>query len=301
MSKPDIYTPNIDAFKQLRADSTTAWITDEGILHVVPLFGHLEFFVSRKDVLAVVSDYLQPFVIADGALELSKPHMAAAMGMIYESGWGRIGTFGGDKLELDCAREHLTDLRRKAKAVARVLNRALVCHVIHPSQKQPRNASPPLARDAAWSSLVVGFVGWLSPRGDLFEVPPDAPFATFADDPDRLPEFAYALARAVDADRQKQSAEFCDAISNSDPDGHMPWHQFQERPYNPNEEDGRELTSSILCHGWGRLSVIETGKVILETSPEHAAKLRDAVAPFATKADRKIHIHETRFSSRQTT
>lgn len=292
MSKPDIYTPNIEALKLLRTDSTTAWLTGDGILHVVPLFGHLDLFIDHEDLLPDVTGYLRTFVPDDGRLAISKPHMAAVMDMIYGHGWGRVGTFGGDKLELDCAREHLTELRRKAKAVARMLNRGLECRVIHPSQQKPKKARPPLARDAAWSSLVPGFAGWLSPRGELFEVPPAAPFATFVDDPDRLPEFAYALAEAIDADLQRQRSDFCEDISSNNPDGHMPWHQFWETPYNPDEEEWRVMLSSVLAHGWGHLRVEAHGRVVLLALPDHLASLAERLEALVAKADCTVDMLE---------
>lgn len=289
MSKPDIYTPNIDALKLLRSDSTTAWITSDGILHVVPLFGHLELFIDQQDLLPEVASYLRTFVTDEDGLKVSKHHMAAAMDMIYAYGWGRVGTFGGDKLELDCAREHLTELRRKAKAVARVLNRALVCHVVHPTQQKSKKAPAALSRDAFWSSLIPGFKGWLSPDGRLFETSPEAPFSTFIDDPDRLPEMAYALAQAVSSDESRQRDEFCEALEGVD---HMPWHQFWEAPYNPDEDEAREMTASILAHGWGRLSVSEPHRIILETSPAHAGSLGIAMESLVAKAEYDVEIRD---------
>ena len=290
MNKPDIYTPNIEALKALRADSTTAWITDEGILHVIPLFSHLEFFTQNTDVLPDVSAYLGKFAADDQSLRISKPHMAAAMDIIYGHGWGRVGAFGGDKLELDCAREHLTELRRKAKAVARVLNRTLVCRVVHPTQQKAKRAQPALSRDAFWSSFQPGFRGWLSPDGSLFETPTDAPFSTFTDAPDLLPEMAYRLSAAVDADQSRQRDEFCETMEGVE---HMPWHQFWERPFNPDDDEGRELTLAILRHGWGRLSIIDAGRILIEVSPSHAVGLAQALDALATKVDHAVDVRVT--------
>jgi hypothetical protein len=293
MAKPDLYTPNLHALKMLKNDSTTAWITPEGMLHVVPLFNHLGYFVDNPDILPEATAFLARFADVSGKLSISGPHMAEAIDRIYSSGWGRVGTFGGDKFELDCASEHMVELRRKAKHLARMLNRALVCKVTQPFQKPSKKHSA-LARDSVWTSLVDGFVGWVSPDGSIFECPPHAPFATFVDDPDRLPETAKTFADAVKEDASRQSDEFWQYSQEVDPDGHVEWHRFDETPYDPDIDERREMTAVVLSHGWGSIRVDTRGVVILETSADHlddlADKLRRSVAPVNCEVDARTFL-----------
>lgn len=288
MTKQDLYTPNIESLKALKRDSTTAWISPDGILHVVPLFNHLGFFVDDSDILPETTAFLAKFVSPDGTLSISGQHMAEAMDGIYASGWGRVGTFGGDKIELDCASEHLNELRRKTKHLARMLNRALVCRVARPFQK-PKDKHASLSRDSVWSSLRPGFVGWLSPEGEIFECPPKAPFATFVDDPDRLPETAKTFADAVEEDGRRQSHEFWEYSDQADPDGHVEWHRYEQAPYDPESGERAEMTGLVLSHGWGCLRVTDPGVVILEARPDNLPALTDllstAVAPSNSEVD----------------
>jgi hypothetical protein len=291
MTKPDLYTPNIEALKALRRDSTTAWISPDGILHVVPLFNHLGFFTENADVLPEVSDFLATFVSSDGTLSISGPHMAEAMDKIYASGWGRVGTFGGDKIELDCASEHLKDLQKKTKFLARMLNRGLVCRVAKPFEKPKRKHSS-LARDSVWSSLIPGFTGWLSPGGEIFECPPKAPFATFVDDPDQLPETAKAFADAVEEDGRRQSNEFWEYSEEADPGGHVEWHHYEQAPYDPQDDERAAMIGLVLSHGWGYLRVRDPGVVILESGTDHLASLADLLSPAVARANCEVEARE---------
>lgn len=292
MTKPDLYSFNVEALKVLRHDSTTAWIEPDGRLHVVPLFKHLEYFLDDVDALPEASAMLTEFVADDGTLSISKDHMARAMDRIYASGWGRVGTYGGDKMELDCDRDHMPDLRRKAKALARMMNRALVCRVVHPSQT-PGRKHRPLPRDEAWSSLREGFVGWLSPAGDIFETAPGAPFSTFVDDSDRLPALAKTFEDAVRDDKVRQSGDFQQDFIDAYPDeGHMPWHQFWHRPYAPQAEEAAAMTGLVLARGWGRLRVEREGVIVLEADEtsvdELASTLEDAIRPTGCSVDARV-------------
>lgn len=271
--KPDLYSFNIGALNSLRNDSVTAWIEPDGKLHVVPLFNHLSFFIQNSDFIEEVSTFLAQFTRGDGTLSISRQHMAQAMDMIYARGWGRVGTYGGDKIELDCDAAHMTDLRRKTKAIARMLNRGLVCRVVHPSQ-QPKKKHAALARDAVWSSLREGFVGWLSPAGDIYETAPDAPFSTFVDDPDRIPELAKSFEDAVREDKVRQADDFQQDFIEAYPDeGHMPWHNFWHRSYDPREEELAEMLALVLSHGWGRLRVENERTVSLEADEAFLSEL----------------------------
>lgn len=292
MTKPDLYSFNIDALKTLRQDSRTAWIDPDGRLHVVPLFKHLEYFLDDADALPEASAMLEEFVADDGSLSISKDHMARVMDRVYASGWGRVGTYGGDKIELDCDRTHMPDLRRKTKALARMLNRALVCRVVHPSQT-PGRKHRALPRDEVWSSLREGFVGWLSPDGDIFETAADAPFSTFVDDVDRLPALAKAFEDAVRDDKVRQSGDFQQDFIDAYPDeGHMPWHQFWHRPYAPHPEESATMTALVLSRGWGRLRVERDGVVVLEADDnsldELAVALERAVRPTGCSVDARL-------------
>lgn len=290
MTKPDLYSFNVDALKALHQDSTTAWIEPGGRLHVVPLFNHLSFFAEHSHFIPEITAFLKPFA-ADGHLQISRPHMAEAMDGIYAHGWGRVGTYGGDKIELDCATDYMNDLCRKAKAVARMLNRALICRVIAPTQKQKRKHRA-LPRDAVWSSLQEGFVGWLSPSGDIFETPRRAPFATFVDDPDRLPSLAQTFADAIREDECRQSDQFLEEL-DLDVDEHIPWHYFYERPYDPEGEELSTMTALVLSHGWGRLRVENAGTVVLEAEvlylEDLTSTLEKVIALTGNSVDARTH------------
>lgn len=285
MTKPDLYTPNIEALKELRSDSVTAWISEAGILHIVPLFSHLEFFVEQRDVLPSVSAYLDTFVGTDGKLSLSKPHMAAAMDLVYSHGWGRVGTYGGDKIELDCAREHVSALTRKAKAIARSLGRGLVCRVVHPSQTPSRKAPKPMARDEFWSSLREGFHGWIAPDGRIFEAPEGNPFGVFVADPNLIPQLAKTFETAVADDHEQQRWEFEEFARASDPD-HIGWHRFYERPFNPEGDALAELTDMIVDQGWGRLQMRGDKHLLLEALDTDL----DRLASHARCATEKVEV-----------
>ncbi len=291
MTKLDLYTPNIEALKAMRRDSTTAWISPEGILHVVPLFKHLEFFIAHTELLPETSAFLAKIVTADGSLSISGQHMAEAMDGIYASGWGRVGTFGGDKIELDCASDHQKDLQRKTKFLARMLNRALVCRVAKPFQK-PKQKHASLGRNSVWSSLRPGFVGWLSPDGKIFECPPTAPFATFTDDLDRLPETAKTFAEAVEEDERRQSDEFFEDSQGADPDGHVEWHRYWATPYNPDADERRQMTALVLSHGWGHLRVADLGYVILEAEAGHLTALSTMLSQTVARANCDVDARE---------
>lgn len=283
MTKPDYLSSNVEALKSLRKDSTTAWLDPDGRLHVVPLFNHLRFFLDNPEALPDATEMLSRFVTDRGELAILGFHMARAMNLIYSRGWGRVGTYGGDRIELDCDGDHVDALRRKAKHSARAINRALVCRVAKPIRKTEEH-HPPLARDAVWSSMRVGFVGWMSPTGDIFETPPDAPFSIFVDDPDRIPELAKALEDAVELDKNEQKSEFSEGFLEAYPDeGHMPWHQFWHRPFNPSGEALGGWTECVLSHGWGRLRVETEGVVELYASPQNIEalipSLKEAIRP----------------------
>lgn len=285
----------------MKQDSTTAWISPDGSLHVVPLFNHLGFFIENGDILPKTSAFLAKFVSADGSLKISRQHMAEAMDGIYASGWGRVGTFGGDKIELDCSGEHLKELTRKTKFLARMLNRALVCRVAKPFQK-PKQKHASLGRDSVWSSLRPGFVGWLSPGGEIFESPAKAPFSTFTDDPDRLPEAAKAFADAAEEDERRQSGQFVEDSHGADPDGRVEWHRYWAVPYNPDMDERREMTALVLSHGWGSLTVETPGVVVLHADAacleEMADGLRDTVAPANCEVDARAFTDASFFAVR---
>lgn len=291
MTKPDLYSPNIDALKALRNDSTTAWLSPDGILHVVPLFNHLGFFIEHPGLLPEISAFLAKFVSSDGSLSISGQHMAEAMDGIYASGWGRVGTYGGDKIELDCASGHLKELTRKTKFLARMLNRALVCRVAKPFQK-PKQKHASLGRDSVWSSLRPGFVGWISPAGEIFESPPKAPFSTFIDDPDRLPEAAKAFLDAVEADERRQSDEFVEYRQNIDPDGHVEWHCYSAAPYDPDMDERREMTALVLSHGWGSLMVETPGVVVLHADASCIQAMAGALRNTVASSDCEVDARE---------
>jgi len=284
MSAPDIYTRNLDAMKALRSDSVTGWISPEGIVHIVPLFNHLGFFVEHPNELPQATEFLSRFMNQDGSLSLSRPHMAEAMDLVYLNGWGRIGTYGGDKIELDCSSEHLKGLRRSVKVLGRMLNRGLVCNVPPPLQKPARKRKP-LERDAVWSSLRPGFVGWLSPGGTIHETPPNAPFAIFTEYPDLLPETAKAFEDAVAEDGHRQRDGFVEYAMECDPDGHIGWHRFYEMPYNPPGDERLEMTLLVLSHGWGALQVEQERVVILQADAVHAERLAHLLTELVAPAE----------------
>jgi hypothetical protein len=291
MTKQDLHSINIDALRSLRSDSTTAWIAPDGVLHVVPLFKHLSFFIKNTGILPEASSFLAKFVSPDGGLKISGQHMAEAMDIVYGSGWGRVGTFGGDRIELDCASEHLKELRRKTKFIARLLNRALVCRVAEPFQKPNRNHEP-LPRDKVWSSFCPGFSGWLSPGGGIFECPPQAPFATFVDDPDRLPGAAKAFADAVEEDGRRQSHEFWECSHDADPEGHIEWHRYEQGPYNPEHDERAEMTGLVLSYGWGSIRVREPGIVRLESLSDHLPTLVELLSATIAPTDCLVESRE---------
>lgn len=275
MTSRNIHQENTPAYRMLRADSITGWISPEGFVHVTPLFQHLNFFAQNIDIAPDISLELLHHIDEEGNVRVTSELMATFMNRIYAEGWGRIGTFGGDRLELDCATEHLRSLRRKAKDVARITNRSLVCNVTEPGQK-PKRKHKALARDEVWSSLRPGFVGWLSPDHVIFETAPHDPFGPFIANPDYIPDIAEELAEAVSEDSSRQSDDFCEEADDSDPGGHVPWHNFYVTPYCPRGDDLDHMIELVLSNGWGRLTVERPSELLLKARTD--ADLADGLS-----------------------
>jgi hypothetical protein len=51
-------------------------------------------------------------------------------------GWGRVGSYSGDKFELECFEEHRRNLSKHAKEFAEVIGRTLTVQVVEPLEKE---------------------------------------------------------------------------------------------------------------------------------------------------------------------
>jgi hypothetical protein len=133
-------------------DNVFGWISPSGMLFEVRQYQHLEFFRHYKenDFPVGVKEY---FEFATEHKEAAKAAWEADAGdehpewhkfdlfyefkpeaelimrcteAAYDSGWGRIGTFGGNKLELECSQQYVRVLAKHVRELSKLLNRELI-------------------------------------------------------------------------------------------------------------------------------------------------------------------------------
>ncbi|MCV9964812.1 hypothetical protein OIU34_23245 [Pararhizobium sp. BT-229] len=154
------------------SDNTFGWISPAGEIHQVTQYRHLDFFkfyhladkpkgiqelfdLESKDYDEAARRWEEDAGDEHPEWHRFEYHYAFEPGenviarftwIAYDSGWGRIGTYGGDKLELECADDHARPLRKQAKALAEIVGRELVLTPVAPYEDQ---ADPrPVAQNA---------------------------------------------------------------------------------------------------------------------------------------------------------
>lgn len=143
------------------SDNTFGWISPDGKIHQVHQYAHLNFFKFYH--LADKPKGIQEFFDMESkdkseaadrweeeagdnhpewhnfegnyAFDPGESVIARFTWIAYDAGWGRIGTYGGDKLELECSDDHARALRKQAKALAEIVGRELVVTPVAPYEE----------------------------------------------------------------------------------------------------------------------------------------------------------------------
>lgn len=270
-----------ETLKPFLTNSVTGWINLKSQVYQTALFNHLSFFEERPDVIPHIADSVTQ--LKNGCPEKSTL-MPRVIDQIYAEGWGRIGTFGGDKIELDCATEHLKELRRIANKISRALNRTLVCMVTEPEQN-PRRKRTAISSEKLWTAWRRGYCGWISPNKEIFESDPTEPFEIFEKNPLLPPEVANVLKRMVSEDQLRQTEEF---EAELDPDQHPEWQRFYYAPFCPSGYDRFEIDAVLMAAGWGSMHAVNDTIMVVRCATAFTAGLCQAVEATADKIGWKV-------------
>lgn len=141
-----------------KVDKIYAWLSPLGTIHKIEQYMHLEFFkyyrghdksndiqkffdLKDERYFAAASEWLEQvgddhpeWHTFDGSFEF-KPEehvISKFLWVAYEAGWGRLGTYDGDKIELECAAEHARKLGKHARELAEMVGRQAVLTVVAP-------------------------------------------------------------------------------------------------------------------------------------------------------------------------
>lgn len=143
-------------------DDCFGWISPSGDIHNVLSHGHLDFFehydgndkpegldiyfdLAKQDLDEKANKWLEDAGDAHPCWHIFSCHysfepgdeiQSAFLAKAYEKGWGRIGTFDGDKIELECFDESKRVLQRHAQELAKMTGRSLLTTVIEPPEIQ---------------------------------------------------------------------------------------------------------------------------------------------------------------------
>ena len=138
--------------KHFDRDNRVGWISPDGHISGTEVWYHLQYFIDNEYACEKVFALLKPHwddfneplqeeyrsgerrwhEWVDVPMSVEGELAAEAKSIAYGEGWARIGTFGNDKLELECFEEHRRKLMRPAREFAQLLSRELVVTVTLP-------------------------------------------------------------------------------------------------------------------------------------------------------------------------
>lgn len=136
--------------RTFQKNNEVGWMQPDGSIHPTELWHHCQFFIESEWALPAATEFLRPYweafdeprqeehrnsgrrwheyveipmtVEAEVANEVRR--------IAYEAGWGRIGSYGNDKIELECFASHERPLRRHAREFADLVGRELTMSII---------------------------------------------------------------------------------------------------------------------------------------------------------------------------
>jgi hypothetical protein len=149
--------------KIFQQNNEVGWLQPDGYINPTELWYHCQFFIDNQYALPAASEFLKPYwETFDGARQeehhndgrrwheyVEKPMTVEAelanevRRIAYEAGWGRIGSYGNDKIELECLASSIKSLRRHAKEFAALIGRELTIVVV--PEPEPAVVSIPSA------------------------------------------------------------------------------------------------------------------------------------------------------------
>lgn len=148
-----------------RRDNVVGWITPDGNIHVTELWYHCQFFIENEWALPAAYELLKPHWDAFEEPRLEEHRNSGRQWheyveipmtveaelanevrrIAYEAGWGRIGSYGNDKIELECFAGHERSLRRHVREFAELVGRELTLSLIPDADPKPEPALGPRA------------------------------------------------------------------------------------------------------------------------------------------------------------
>ena len=160
---------------KLSRDDVFAWIRPAGEIEFVHQFGHFDFlktywgadkppglegyFELREIDMQSKADIWEAKMAGQHpewhtfeyyyAFNPEQSVTSKYLWKAYEAGWGRLGTFGGDKIELECAEGFVRKLSRGVRSIGDVVGREVTINVVSPYEDQifgtdiPAGSSPP--------------------------------------------------------------------------------------------------------------------------------------------------------------
>lgn len=137
-------------------------------------------------------------------------------------------------------------------------------------------------------------VGWIDPVGDVHLVELFHHLAFFHTHADAIPD-VYALWRQFEEENSQRQVQ---AWSEAHRGEHPAWHDYDERPYNPDhdEEHGggvmmtHILVKAVYASGWGRVGTTHLGTIEVECGPRHERALRRKAKEFANLVGRELVV-----------
>lgn len=147
--------------RQFTGSAAVGWINPNGSIMKTELHYHLQHFIDNDwecpEVYAFLKpywdDFLEPRMDAHRAsgrrwhewvdipMSVEDEVAQEAKSMAYAAGWGRIGVFGSEHMELECFEEHRRKLTKHVKEFAEVLGRTLQVNVVT-HERVPPPAAP---------------------------------------------------------------------------------------------------------------------------------------------------------------
>ena len=141
--------------RTFQRDNIVGWMSSEGNIYQTELWYHCQFFIENDSALPEAHAFLKPYwdEFQEPRLDVHRAsgrqwheyieipmtveeEVANQVRQIaYAAGWGRIGTYGGDKIELECFDGNSRLLRRYVREFAQLVGRELTLNVVAPSEQ----------------------------------------------------------------------------------------------------------------------------------------------------------------------